>query len=109
MTVRLLAVAILGFVLMGYVPRWLALSDSAWIIWAVAAAAVFGGPRLLRHLGNAALGRAQTVRRSATDAVRQALNIQISASEGGAPRSATSSRRASEIRAHVSSRRSSDR
>src|SRR5262245_29990577 len=62
MTARLIVIAFVDVVLMGYAPRWLTNGSEAWIIWVAAAAMVYGGPRLLRHLGQSALSRMRSVR-----------------------------------------------
>lgn len=62
MTLRLLATAILGFVLAGYAPRWLALGSQAWIIWVVAAVIVYGFPGLMKRVGRSALSRLRVSR-----------------------------------------------
>lgn len=48
MLVRLILIAVVGFVLNGYVPRWLATGEAAWTVWAAAAVIVLAGPRLAR-------------------------------------------------------------
>ena len=50
MLMRLISIAVVGFMLNGYAPRWLATGDAAWMIWTVAAAIVLAGPRLVRNL-----------------------------------------------------------
>lgn len=79
MTVRLLAIAVVGVVLMGYAPRWLVLSSEAWIIWVAAAAIVYGGPRLLRRAGKSALGQLQAGRETAAGFAKEAINSRIPA------------------------------
>lgn len=49
MITRLILIGIIGFVMMGYVPRWLSAGDHAWIVWATAAGIVLGGPWWMRR------------------------------------------------------------
>ena len=71
MVTRLIAIVIAGVTLTSYAPRWLATGDQAWIIWAAAAAVVFGGPRLLRYAVAAVTGRVSAIgrRRPAVGAI----------------------------------------
>lgn len=50
MLVRLILIAIVGFTMHGYLPRWLTTGEAAWLVWAVAAVIVLAGPRLARAL-----------------------------------------------------------
>ena len=61
MIIRLFAIGLVGLVLMGYAPRWLSTGSEAWVIWVVAAAVVFGGPRLLRHVAARAIGELRAI------------------------------------------------
>ena len=73
MITRLIAIAIAGVTLTGYAPRWLATSDQAWIIWAMAAGFVVGGPRLLRYAFKSVASRVRALsrRRPTVGAVRR--------------------------------------
>lgn len=62
MTARLILIAFTGFVLMGYAPRWLSTSREAWLIWVVAAALVYGGPRFFGYVWRRVATRFRAVR-----------------------------------------------
>ena len=59
MVLRLLAIAVIGFYLGGYLPRVLVSGQHGWVVWLLAAILVFGEPRALRLVGRraVALGR----------------------------------------------------
>lgn len=61
---RLLTIGITGIALMGYAPRWLANSQHAWIIWAIAAGLVLGAPMLLRQAWSSTRTRLRAVQSS---------------------------------------------
>ncbi len=66
MTIRLIAIAAIGFMLMGYAPRWLTTSREAWVVWVAAAAIVYGGPWLLRRMTSKVFGRVRSIRNPLT-------------------------------------------
>ena len=55
MIFRLVAIAVIGFYLGGYLPRVLVSGQHGWIVWALAAMLVFGGPRALRIVAKRAV------------------------------------------------------
>ncbi len=59
MVLRLVAIAVTGFYLGGYLPRVLVSGQHGWVVWLLAAVLVFGAPRALRLVGRraVALGR----------------------------------------------------
>ena len=59
MIFRLVAIAVIGFYLGGYLPRVLVSGQHGWVVWLLAAMLVFGAPRALRLVGRraVALGR----------------------------------------------------
>ena len=55
MIFRLVAIAVIGFYLGGYLPRVLVSGQHGWVVWLLTAMLVFGAPRALRLVARRAV------------------------------------------------------